>query len=283
MLLEQVIRGIEFDNKRLHPEIFGHGTLQVAPASVSDNQVFGKFKNVILNSVFQPIASPSLAKILGHEALLRGKTVIGGKPLSPADVFLLAATSSEAVFLDRLIRTLHALNFITGRGYDHGKLFLNIDSRLINQITEKHGYYFEAILSRCGKSTENIVLELIENSVDDDERLSDAIKSFKSKGFLIAIDDFGRHHSNFDRLWRLEPDIVKLDKSLIQLAGKNHRIEKMLIKLVELIHELGAKVLVEGIETEVHLKIAQQSGADYLQGFWIACPSPSLGKKITQR
>lgn len=54
------------------------------------------------------------------------------------------------------------------------------------------------------------MLGVLESHVDDLQHLQEAIDAYRSRGFRVAIDDFGCQHSNFDRLWRLTPDIVKL-------------------------------------------------------------------------
>jgi EAL domain-containing protein (putative c-di-GMP-specific phosphodiesterase class I) len=93
------------------------------------------------------------------------------------------------------------------------------------------------------------VIEILEQSVKDALQLGEAVQFFRNQGYLIALDDFGAGHSNFDRVWNLQPDIVKLDRSMIMRAGHNMRIRRMMPVMVSLLHEVGSLVLMEGVET----------------------------------
>lgn len=131
------------------------------------------------------------------------------------------------------------------------------------------------------------MLEILESRVDELPRLQDAVDAYRSRGFRVAIDDFGCQHSNFDRLWRLTPDIVKLDRSLIVQASEDKRVRRILPKIVEIIHDLGAQVVVEGIETLDQHVLALDAGTDLMQGFYYARPSaevlaqrPALGVPV---
>ncbi|MFM0557844.1 EAL domain-containing protein [Paraburkholderia sediminicola] len=82
--------------------------------------------------------------------------------------------------------------------------------------------------------------------------------------------------SNFARLrvWRLQPDIVKLDRSVIAQAAREPRVARMLSRLVSLLHETGALVLAEGVETQVEALLSMECDADFVQGFYFAHPAP---------
>ncbi len=91
-------------------------------------------------------------------------------------------------------------------------------------------------------------------------------------GFRIAIDDFGRGESNFDRIWRIEPHIVKLDRSMLLHAERNEKARGVLKGLVHLLRQNGSLVVLEGIETEAQAEVALDSEADMFQGFYFGKP-----------
>ena len=134
----------------------------------------------------------------------------------------------------------------------------------------------------CGLTPERIVLEILEARIDDLGRLQEAVSGYRSRGYRVAIDDFGCAHSNFDRLWQLSPDIVKLDRSLMVQAEANPRARRVLPKLVEIIHELGATVVCEGIENRTQHQLAADAGADWLQGYFYALPATALCRTPAQ-
>jgi len=239
--------------------------------SLADNRVTGRFAGLTLDSAYQPIVHARSGRVDGHEALLRAIAPDGGA-IPPEAVFVLPTDGEEIVFLDRLARTVHALNYLLLARNAGGDLYLNIHPRHLLAISGDHGLVFEAILKRLGLTPERVVLEILESAIDDSGRIKEAVANYRSRGYRIAIDDFGRHHSNFDRLWQLEPDVVKLDRSLIAEASSNPKARRVLPRLVEIVHDLEAKVVFEGIETEAQLAIALDAGADLLQGYYLARP-----------
>jgi len=91
-----------------------------------------------------------------------------------------------------------------------------------------------------GIAPHRVVIEILESEINDQAYLKDLIKHFRNMGCLIAIDDFGAGHSNFDRIWELEPDIVKIDRSLIKRAAINSKVKRILSGMESLIHEAGS-------------------------------------------
>lgn len=242
---------------------------------LSEGEVVGQFLGLELKSVFQPLFSVSSDQDVAHEALLR-VTDREGRQLQPCEAFSLPASPDQMVFLDRLCRVVHAGNFV--RQSIPGDLFLNIEGRHL-LAASNHGQTFESLLKVCGLTPERIVLEILEARIDDLERLQEAVAGYRSRGYRVAIDDFGCQHSNFDRLWLLNPDIVKLDRSLMVQAEVNPRVRRVLPKLVEIIHELGALAVCEGIENQLQNDLALDAGADLLQGYFYARPAAQVWRE----
>ena len=120
------------------------------------------------------------------------------------------------------------------------------------------------------------MIEIREQGVLNELRLGEAVQFFRKQGLLIALDDFGAGHSNFDRVWNLQPDIVKLDRSMTTQAGSNLRIRRMMPVMVSLLHEAGSLVLMEGIETGSEALMAMDADADFVQGYYFAVPAEVL-------
>lgn len=235
----------------------------------------GSYLGMQLSSAFQPLFNAGNLQTFAHEALLR---VVDseGRALSPATAFAVPVGPDEVVYFDRLCRIIHALNFIR-QADTRAELFLNVSGRhLLSLGGGAHGETFERLLAMCGLQPERIILEILEARVDDIAPLNEAVEAYRQRGYRVAIDDFGCEHSNFDRLWRLTPDIVKLDRSLIVQGTTNQRARRILPKLIEIIHDLGARVVCEGIENRDQHQLAVDAGADLLQGYYYARPAPLL-------
>jgi EAL domain-containing protein (putative c-di-GMP-specific phosphodiesterase class I) len=243
-----------------------------------DHGAIGCYDGLRLYSVFQPILHAVDLKPFAYEALLRVRS-LNGELLGPQDLFKRTEVSEEILYLDRLCRVIHSVNFFSQNPDRNLTLFLNVDGRhLLNVANGGHGRTFQSLLEFCGLRPQQVVLEIVESLVADSTHLIEALESYQKLGYRIAIDDFGSRESNFDRLWNLSPDIVKLDRSLVVQSVVNTRARRVLPKLVEIIHELGATVVCEGIEDEEQHNIALDAGTDLLQGYYYARPGMQIGR-----
>lgn len=95
-------------------------------------------------------------------------------------------------------------------------------------------------------------------------------------GCTVAIDDFGTGFASIRSILALRPDIVKIDKLFIRLAGDGDARRDFLGHLIGLAGALGADVVVEGIESEAQSIAARRLGADWLQGYHLGAPSLAL-------
>ena len=237
--------------------------------------IVGHFAGLQLHSHFQPLLHAPSLQPFAHEALLRPRPPQSPLYYAPNQALALANTAQAATYLDRLCRVVHAMNFVRqSPGRQH--LFLNVSAQHLQALTHGHGHAFEGLLRLCGLRPQQVVLEILEAGVDDLALLQSAVQSWRQRGFQIAIDDFGCQHSNFDRLWQLTPDIVKLDRQLVHQAGHNPRAAIILPKLIDMIHDLGASVVCEGIETLAQHQRCVDAGADLLQGYLYAQPAAHL-------
>jgi EAL domain-containing protein (putative c-di-GMP-specific phosphodiesterase class I) len=244
-----------------------------AATQIKDTEVTGQYKDLRLMSHFQPIYSLVHKRPVGYEALLRAKNQTGNN-VSPLEIFSMVQDEEDTVFLDRLCRNLHLRNFLS-MADENSWIFLNVNP----QVTvggKRYGSYFGELLERYDIPPHRIVIEILESNIHDESLLSEAVNYYKNLGCLVAIDDFGAGHSNFDRIWRISPQIVKLDRSMIVQAANNPSVRRVLPNLASLLHESGSLVLMEGIETEEEALIAMDSGIDFVQGYYFGKPNNLL-------
>jgi EAL domain-containing protein (putative c-di-GMP-specific phosphodiesterase class I) len=230
------------------------------------------FNTLTLGSHYQPIFRIADARLIGYEALLLAKNITG-QQLNPETVFALSSDGEEELFLDWLCRALHLrnINNIGATRNDRGLIFLNAYPQAAIEDPH-HPQVFAGMLEFYGINPRDVVIEILETGASDDAQLADAADLYRRLGCKIAIDDFGVGFSNFDRLWRLRPDFVKIDRSVLKSAATEHHAKLVLSNMVRMIKSCGAEVIVEGIEERVEAKIAIELGADYLQGFYFAKP-----------
>jgi len=234
------------------------------------SELISKFIGVQLKSAFQPILDARKGDALvGHEALLR--PAIGPEALTTQFAFDFADKQGRLVKLDRVARTLHLLNYQNLPEAKRGLLFLNVHPKLLATVNA-HGKVFERILHNHSVPTHQVVIELQESAVDIDKHLHEAVGNYRDRSYRLAIDGFGGRRTNLERLWQVSPDFVKLDRTLLRDTEQNAKARRVLAKLIELVQEIGATPIVQGVETESQKQIALDAGASILQGFYLGTP-----------
>jgi EAL domain-containing protein (putative c-di-GMP-specific phosphodiesterase class I) len=238
---------------------------------VQDGLAHARFGEYTLRTALQPVLSLAHHKPVGYEALLRAYDA-DDRLVSPHRMFRKAG--DDAIALDQICRALHVQNCVL-QGADQNWIFLNVSPAL---ILEGHSTrtILPRVLERYGVPAHRVVVEILETTAYDEENLARCVQYFRDLGCLVAIDDFGAGESNFERIWRLKPDIVKLDRSMVVEAMRTARVRRILPGLVSLIHEAGCLVVMEGLETAEHALIAMESDVDFVQGFYFGEPRSRL-------
>jgi EAL domain-containing protein (putative c-di-GMP-specific phosphodiesterase class I) len=227
-----------------------------------------RFGDYTLTSAFQPIYSLSHERVIAYEALVRG--IQGNETISPWEIISSANNFEDTVRLDRLCRTIHLHNF-KRHFHDDAWLFININPQVVVS-GRQFGTFFGELLASTGIPPQRIVVEILEHAIQDEQLLAEAVHYYRNMGCLIALDDFGSGHSNFERILRLRPDIVKLDTGMIRQAGDNVIARRIMPNLIAMLHEAGCLVLMEGVETREEALIALDCNVDFVQGFYFARP-----------
>ncbi len=239
------------------------------------DRIRAHYASFSLDSLFQPLFDFQRRRIIGHEALLASvsgnSTSTVGNVLSPERVFTLAA-NEDITFVDRLARTLHALNFLLQQS--GGMLHLNVHPHHLLAVSADHGRVFEGILRQCGLDTRRIVLEIPEYAVPEKRRLADAIAAWQDKGYQIAIDNVGRTQLQVSRLRKLKPRYLKLDRVLLQQALHDRRRQRTLANAVTVASDDGITVIGTGIESRVQLDLLHELGIGVGQGYLFGRPQP---------
>lgn len=231
MPLTDLVRHLNSQTDRLPA-----GRVAAEPFVSTDGRVSVRFADLRLESVFLPLTAAGSGRVPGHAAALRVYGWTSGRPVSPDAVFVLPADDREFVYVDRLVRTLHALNYLTHP--DRGALLLKVHRRHVMSVPTDHGLAFEEILRPCGLIPEQITLELDGDGIEDLDHFKLAVANYRQRGYGIALSGFGRSAIDFSLLRALRPDIVKLDPLLLASP-------RPLDRIIAQIHELGAQVLVE--------------------------------------
>ncbi len=241
-----------------------------AAASLNQKQYRARFGDYTLASVFQPIVSFSYRRVIGLEGLVRCSDD-AGRSIAPSELMAQAESANTLLHVDRLARRLHVANY-SAQGLAEGWLFLNMHPSVFLGMPASTENYFQTPLGAGDLPPSRVVIEILEDGVKDDLKLREGVAILREQGWGIALDDFGAGHSNFDRVWDVKPDIVKLDRSYALRAASDAAARRMLPAIVALLHEAGSLVLLEGIETAEQAMIAMDADIDLAQGYYFARP-----------
>jgi EAL domain-containing protein (putative c-di-GMP-specific phosphodiesterase class I) len=226
-----------------------------------------------LSSDFQAIFSTSQRRAVAYEALIRA-TRTDGLAISPPQLFESVPEGEARTKFDRQCSRLQVEKFIA-LGDAHSLLFLNLDP-YVAVDGRRFGPFFAKMLESHGFPANRVAVELTESPLQGEERLASAVDYYRELGCQIVIDDFGAGHSNFDRIWRLKPHIVKIDREMTRRVDTDPVAHRMFAGIVSVLHDAGALVCVEGVETEDQALCAIDANADLMQGYYFARPAESL-------
>ncbi len=216
---------------------------------------------------FQPIVHSATGAIYAYEALVRGLNGEG------APAVMSGIARHRRYLFDhqcrlRAIALAHRLRLARGGAC----LSINV---MPNAVHEPQVGLRETLAAaeQVGFPLDRIILEFTEDEKFDAPHILDTLRAYRHLGFKTAIDDFGSGHSGLSLLSRFQPDIVKLDMSLIRDIDSVPVKRSIVRHMVRLLDERGIVSLAEGVETDEELSTLKTLGVTLIQGFLIARPA----------
>ena len=246
-------------------------TLAAAGARVTHADLLPLFADEAgcFHSLYQPIVTLPDRRQVGFEALLRA-TAPDGAPVMPDVLFPAAQAAGWTHLIDRVGRTT-ALRGAGGWLPGDQMLFINFIPTSIYR-PEVCLRTTEAAAREAGIGLEQVVFEVTEShEVRDVDHLESVFDYYRSHGCKVALDDLGAGYSSLNLLVRLRPDVVKLDKDIVQ-ALPDATSRAVVAAIVEIAHSYGGQVLAECVETEEQAAVATDLGVDLGQGWLFGRP-----------
>ena len=229
-----------------------------------------QYRGHSLTTGFHPIVAVAHMRAVGAEALLRSLDE-NGAAVAPLDLFGIASLHGEGRLLDQLSHETH-LSAFTDYTDEYHWLFLNCHPETLVPGPDGRSA-LEAAVTRHGLKHSQIVIEVLEQATFSGDAVTAAIAAHQERGFLVAIDDFGTGWSNFDRVWGIHPDFVKLDRSIVHRAGLSWHDRRVTKMLISMLHQLGVMVIAEGVETPEEALVLMDADVDFVQGFHFGMPT----------
>jgi EAL domain-containing protein (putative c-di-GMP-specific phosphodiesterase class I)/CheY-like chemotaxis protein len=215
---------------------------------------------------YQPIISCAKRCVFGYEALMRTREE--SLPF-PGAVLRASERLDRCEDVGRNVRRLVANNLASQPS--PATFFVNAHVR---DLKDETLYNIDAPLTRHAK---NVVIEVTERSaLDEVENVAGCVARLRELGYRIAIDDLGAGYSSLTSLAQLQPEVVKLDMSLIRDIHKESIKQKLVASFATLTRDMGIDLIAEGVETADERDALLGLGCDLLQGYLFARPAKTL-------
>ena len=225
--------------------------------------------------VLQPKLNLATNQISGAEALVRRYDKVNG--IVAPDLFIPEFEDNGSIIeLDRhvLDLTCRSLKDMEKKNYPLLPISVNLSQRhmsipgtcdILCGIVDKHHVDHSLITFEITEST----------ACDNGNLFHDVVLNMKSKGFLVALDDFGSGHSCLSILSEIPVDIIKLDRSFLRdFDGSEGKSAAVIESVINLCKKIGAQITCEGVETQDQMDFVRASGCHEIQGYFISPPVP---------
>jgi len=235
-------------------------------------------------NAYQPKLNLATGEIIGAEALVRWHHPQRG-PIQPDSFIPLVEQHGRARDLTAhvLEQALDDALHWERAGYPIG-VAVNVSATLLadHEFIEM----VAPILRTSRVCPSRVTIEVTETAaMSSPERAIAALESWRALGVHISIDDYGTGQSSLGYLQKLPATELKIDKSFVQTIGEDLRNAIMVRSTIAMAHELGMKVVAEGIEDAACLKLLGDMGCDTAQGYYIGRPmsADALTDFLTER
>lgn len=238
------------------------------------NDMQGALDNSEFEVYYQPIVEAENYEIVAAEALIRWIHPTYG--FIPPDVFIgLMEQTGFIIKLGKYILEEVLKQQKRWELFNFKKIEVSINVSVIELDTGEFDVHVERELQRHKVDPGSIKFEVTESAaMMSEEKAVKYFKKLKKLGVGISLDDFGTGYTSFDYLKKFPADIVKIDKTLVDNILVSEEDQRIVHAMIDLGHNLGLKVVVEGVENKKMVTLLSSYGCDFIQGYYFSKPLP---------
>jgi EAL domain-containing protein (putative c-di-GMP-specific phosphodiesterase class I) len=220
----------------------------------------------------QPIMNLTSGDVYGWEILTRGPE--GSVLHLPDELFQFASQTKLLSRLEFLV-IKRAFEEISSRKIKE-PVFLNVTA-----VTLSHPLFLSHVLQCLEKhpplSAQQVYFEITErHQITNMEAMIDILRNYRKHGFRFAVDDAGSGYSSLQWIGELVPELIKIDRSVIQQVDRIAIKETLLKAIVNAARELKCEIVAEGVEREEEADVLFRLDVAMGQGFYFARPNVLL-------
>ena len=222
---------------------------------------------------YQPIVSLATGRVTGFEALSRWLRPTG--PVPPLEFIEVADETGLILPMNRQLMQDASRQLVAWHSQFPNdpplSMSVNITSKQFAQ--PELAAEIALILKNCNLDPRHFHLEITETmTMADSKRADEVLAELRAIGSPISIDDFGTGYSSLSRLHKFPVDTLKIDRAFICNMHTDPESHEMVRLMVMLAHNLGMKVVAEGVDNEIHISQLRALGCELAQGFFFSKP-----------
>lgn len=228
-----------------------------------------------LEVYYQPIYSTKEKCFLSAEALVRLKDTTTLGYISPEIFVPIAEKMGLVDKLGSQVFEMVCRFAAREKIWNYGVEYLEVNLSGIQACDPNLPQKLMECADKYGIRPDFINLEITETAaIESGEQVMKNMMALKELGFQFSMDDFGTGYSNLSKMAESSFDLVKLDKSLIwPCFGENKEKPEVILEAsIMMIHQLGLKIVAEGVETKEQQTFLEERGVEYLQGYLFSRP-----------
>ena len=238
-------------------------------------EIIANFRTAINNNEFRPYYQPKVdmrdGSLVGFEAICRW--VRGGKLIYP-DRFI-PVLDKEGLIPDLDLEIFDAACKDIKRWKEDGlnppRISINFSKK--NLFVQDVEYMILDIIKKHDLSYDDIEIEITESVRENEsERLIEFIRNLKENGLRISIDDFGTGYSSLALIHSIDADVIKIDKSFIEMLPNDPKSRVLLESVAEIAGRLNMTTIAEGVENEEQGRELLSIGCNIAQGYFYSRP-----------
>ncbi len=271
LLFEDAKAGLESALNKKTPLNFANDHSMLVAKEAEQNLKVIKMVKIALDnfnivSYFQPIINNKTKLIEKYESLVRLIDEEGNiiSPYSFLDI------SKKGNYYNKITNRVLENSF---KILDKVKTKISINISAIDIENKETNETIFKLLDKYIDDNNRVIFELLEDeNVKNFDLLKEFIKKVKKRGVQIAIDDFGTGYSNFERLLEFEPDILKIDGSIIKNINKDKFNRDIVETIVTFAKSQNIETIAEYVENEEIFNLLNEIGVTYSQGYYFGKP-----------
>lgn len=243
-------------------------------------KVISALRNAVSNEFegfevyYQPIVDCSTEQILGAEALMRFTlhSEEGDEQISPVEFIPWLEETGLIIPAGKYVMNEAAKMCREMQQYIP-KFKVNINMSYVQTTKDNIWKDILSVIKHYDITPESLCVEMTESGyMDMTPRFCNLRKKLKDNKISFALDDFGTGYSNLHCICDMNPDYVKIDKDFTTRAMSNVRDYELFKKIIDMVHSIGIKICIEGVEKSEWDQILKKLNVDYLQGYLFGKP-----------